>query len=80
MAIADRLHKIAVELNATNNAVTDEETKEVTIPSLPRKGGTIVDEMLNIIYAADAENYSSAGIATIEDAVLPLVEALTGTD
>lgn len=79
MAIADRLHKIAVELNATNNAVTDEE-EVTTVPSLPRKGGTIVDEMLNIIYAADAENYSSAGISTIEDAVLPLVEALTGAD
>ena len=80
MAIADRLHAIAVSLNATNNAVTDQETEEVTIPPLPRKGGTIVDEMLNVIYAADAENYSSAGIATIEDAVLPLVEALTGSD
>lgn len=80
MAIADRLHAIAVSLNTTNNAVTDQETEEVTIPPLPRKGGTIVDEMLNVIYAADAENYSSAGISTIEDAVLPLVEALTGTD
>lgn len=78
MAIADRLHAIAVSLNTTNNAVTDQETEEVTIPPLPRKGGTIVDEMLNVIYAADAENYSSAGISTIEDAVLPLVEALTG--
>lgn len=80
MAIADRLHAIAVSLNTTNNAVTDQETEEVTIPPLPRKGGTIVDEMLNVIYAADAENYSSAGISTIEDAVLPLVEALTGAD
>ena len=78
MAIADRLHAIAVSLNTTNNAVTDQDTEEVTIPPLPRKGGTIVDEMLNVIYAADAENYSSAGISTIEDAVLPLVEALTG--
>ena len=75
MAIADKLHAIAVALNDVNNAVTDDQTGEVTIPSLPRKGGTIVDEMLNVIFAADAAGYSSAGISTVEDAVFPLVNA-----
>lgn len=77
MSVADRLHAIAVDLNEKNNKVTDAGTGAVTIPKLPRKGGTIVDEMLNVIFAVNEDGYSSAGISTIEDAVLPLVEAFT---